>query len=158
MTTLVLMRHGVAEGDHPGGDGARRLTAHGREQARRAAAGLVALGVHPDVVVTSPLVRCVQTADLVGAAAACPVEHDRRLAPGMTADDLLEIVIAHPDADVLLACSHQPGLTYALSDLTGCGYLEFKRPGVAVITLDVPRPGGGTLAAVLPPRILRAAG
>jgi hypothetical protein len=32
----------------------------------------------------------------------------------------------------------------------------FKRPGAAVVTLEVPRIGGGVLSAVLPPRVLRA--
>ncbi len=156
MTTLVLMRHGVAEDDNPGGDSARRLTDEGLARAGMAARGLVALGVLPDVVVTSPLVRCRQTAELVAGAAGCPLEHDDRLAPGMSSSDLLEIVVEHPDCEVLLACSHQPGLTYALDDLTGCGNVGFKRPGVAVVTLEVPRIGGGVLSAVLPPRVLRA--
>lgn len=156
MTTLVLMRHGVAEDDNPGGDSARRLTDEGLARAGMAARGLVALGVRPDVVVTSPLVRCRQTAELVAGAAGCPLEHDDRLAPGMSSSDLLEIVVEHPDCEVLLACSHQPGLTYALDDLTGCGNVGFKRPGVAVVTLEVPRIGGGVLSAVLPPRVLRA--
>lgn len=157
MTTLVLMRHGVAEDHHPGGDSARRLTDQGLERAGLAAQGLLALGVRADVVVTSPLVRCVQTAELVAGAAACPLEQDPRLAPGMTTSDLLDMVIEHPDAGVLLACSHQPGLTYALDDLTGCGQVGFRRPGVAVIVLEAPRIGGGRLTAVLPPRMLRAA-
>lgn len=157
MTVLVLMRHGVAEDDHPGGDRERRLTDHGLERAGLAAEGLMALGIRPDAVVTSPLVRCVQTAELVAAAAGCPVEADDRLAPGMTTSDLLDVVVEHPHAGVLLACSHQPGLTYALDDLTGCGEVGFRRPGVAVITLEAPRLGGGHVTALLPPRILRAA-
>ena len=157
MTTLVLMRHGVAEEDHPDGDAARRLTEDGLARAGRAAQGLVALGVRPDVVVTSPLVRCRQTAELVAAAAGCPLREDVRLAPGTSASDLLELLIEHPDAGTLLACTHQPGLTYALADLTGCGQVGFRRPGAAVVDMEAPRLGAGRLVAVLPPRILRAA-
>lgn len=157
MRTLVLMRHGVAEDDNPGGDASRQLTNEGLERAGLAARGLVALGIRPDVVVSSPLVRCVQTAEIVAAAAGCPLTHDDRLAPGMTTSGLLDVMIEHPDAGVLLACTHQPGLTYALDDLTGCGQVGFKRPGVAVITLEATRIGGGHLTAVLPPRLLRAA-
>ncbi len=157
MTTLVLMRHGVAEDDNPGGDGARRLTDEGLERAGRAARGLVALGVRPGLVVTSPLVRCRQTAELVAGAADCPLVEDMRLAPGMSASDLLDVVIEHPEADVILACTHQPGLTYALADIAGCGHIGFARPGAAVLELDAPRPGAGRLVAVLPPRVLRRA-
>ena len=157
MTTLVLMRHGVAEDDHPDGDGARRLTDRGRERAARAARGLAALGVRADVVLSSPLVRCRQTADLVAAGAGSQVHEDPRLAPGMTTAALLDAMLDHPDAGVIVACSHQPGLSYAVADLTGCDPVDFGRPGAAVVHLDSPRPGGGTLWAVLPPRVLRAA-
>jgi len=157
MTTLVLMRHGVAEDDNPGGEAARRLTPEGLERAGLAAQGLVALGMRPDLVLTSPLVRCRQTAELVAGAARCPLEDDPRLAPGMSASDLIEVIIENPEALTLLACTHQPGLTYALADLTGCGQIGFKRPGAAVVELQAPRLGAGRLVAVLPPRVLRAA-
>ncbi|MSO45132.1 MAG: phosphohistidine phosphatase SixA [Thermoleophilia bacterium] len=155
---LVLMRHGVTEDSAPDGtDAVRALTPGGHTAAARAAVGLIALGFHPDVVVTSPLVRCHQTAGLVADAAGCDLETDDRLAPGMTSDDLIEIVLEHPGAHTIVACSHQPGLSYALADLTGCGPIGFRRPGAAVIALRSPRVGGGSLIALLPPRILRAA-
>jgi phosphohistidine phosphatase len=157
VTTLVLMRHGVAEEDHEGGDAARRLTADGHARAERAARGLVALGFVPDVVITSPLVRCRQTAALVADAGGCPAVEDMRLAPGMSVNDLLEVVLDHPGASTIVACSHQPGLSYALSDLTGCGTIGFRRPGAAVVNLEIPRVGAGELIALLPPRVLRAA-
>lgn len=156
--TLVLMRHGVAEAhDARPTDAERALTPEGLEAAGRAARGLVALGVRPDVVVTSPLIRCRQTAELVAGAAACPLHADMRLAPGMTSDDVLDVVLEHPDARTILLCTHQPGLTYAVADLTGCAPVDFKRPGAAVLRIERPAPGGASLAAVLPPRILRAA-
>ena len=60
-------------------------------------------------------------------------------------------------AGLVVACSHQPGLSYALADLTGCGVVSFRRPGAAVVQLNAPRAGAGELWAVLPPRVLRAA-
>ena len=156
--TLVLMRHGVAEDpDVRPTDEARELTPEGRVAANEAAFGLVALGIRPDVVVSSPLIRCDQTAALVATAAGCPIEHDVRLAPGMTADDLLQIVIEHPDARTILCCSHQPGLTYALDAITNCGEVAFGRPQAAVVSLHAPRMGGGALRALLPPAMLRRA-
>lgn len=155
---LVLLRHGVAEDiDSRPTDDERELTTAGRADADLAAQGLVALGIRPDVVVSSPLIRCHQTAEMVARAAGCPLHDDPRLAPGMTTDDLLDLVIDFPDAHVIVACSHQPGLTYALSDITGCGEIGFHRPQAAVISLTSPRPGGGSLVALLPPRVLRAA-
>ncbi len=156
--TLILMRHGVAEGpDLRDTDEERVLTKDGLAAAGLAARGLVALGIDPDVVVSSPLIRCRQTAKLVAEAAGCPMEQDDRLKPGMTTHDVLDMVVEHPDARVIVMCTHQPGLSHALADLTGCGLIGFKRPGAAVIRLDSPRPGGGSLMAILPPRILRSA-
>lgn len=157
--TLVLMRHGVAEApDARPDDADRELTPDGLRAAAQAARGLVALGIRPDAVVTSPLIRCRQTAGLVADAAGCAVGEDPRLAPGMTVDDLLDVVLDHPDARVIVCCSHQPGLTYALDALTGCGNVGFHRPQAAVVSLSALRPGGGSLIALLPPRMLRAAG
>jgi phosphohistidine phosphatase len=61
---LLLVRHGKAEDTHPLGDGARALTDDGRETLRdhaRKIAGDVAL----EGIVTSPLVRAVQTAEIL---------------------------------------------------------------------------------------------
>ena len=156
--TLVLMRHGVAEDpDARPTDAERELTPEGLVAAEAAALGRVSLGVRPEVVVSSPLIRCDQTAALVARAAGCPLEHDVRLSPGMTADDLLQIVIEHPDARTILCCSHQPGLTYALDAVANCGDVPFGRPQAAVVTLHSPRIGGGALRALLPAAMLRRA-
>jgi phosphohistidine phosphatase SixA len=61
---LYLLRHATAE-DAAASDAARELTRDGREEARIAGQALVALGVKPDHILTSPLVRARQTADLV---------------------------------------------------------------------------------------------
>ncbi len=61
---LYLVRHGVAE-DYPssGRDFDRKLTGEGREKMARAARGLATLGTEIDVLISSPLVRAVQTSD-----------------------------------------------------------------------------------------------
>jgi phosphohistidine phosphatase len=61
---VLLVRHGKAEDAHPLGDGARALTEEGRAQFRshaRKLAGEVKL----EGILTSPLVRAVQTAELL---------------------------------------------------------------------------------------------
>ena len=67
---LYLIRHGVAEerGEKWPDDTKRSLRADGIARMRRAAKGLARLGVKFDVVLTSPLVRTRQTADIVAAA------------------------------------------------------------------------------------------
>ena len=63
---LYILRHGIAEDEAPkGDDGARRLTPRGRAKMRAVAAGMRALGLRYDVILTSPLVRAVETAAIL---------------------------------------------------------------------------------------------
>lgn len=61
------MRHAEAEPAGAGGDAGRRLTERGRRQARATAAGLRALDVRLDLLLTSPLQRALETAALLAA-------------------------------------------------------------------------------------------
>src|ERR1700689_4445795 len=61
---LYVMRHALAEDAAAGvDDAARHLTEKGRERTRAAAAGMRAMGIVPDVILTSPLARALETAD-----------------------------------------------------------------------------------------------
>ena len=77
MRELFVVRHGESE-DNAGrivsGRGPCRLTEKGRNEAAAVAALMKALGWKPDRVVTSPLPRCVETAEHIGAGAAIPNE------------------------------------------------------------------------------------
>ena len=66
---LYFVRHGVAEdrGDAWPDDTKRPLTDEGMSRMRKAARGLARIGVSIDVVLTSPLVRARQTAELLAA-------------------------------------------------------------------------------------------
>ena len=83
MTALrfYVVRHGRAEARHPAGDAERTLTADGR--ARFAAhARALASQLPLQSVVTSPLVRARETAELLGEATGAPVVEEASLAPG----------------------------------------------------------------------------
>ena len=65
---LYLMRHGVAiDRDDPDcpSEAERYLTPRGIERTREVAEGLARLRIHPMVLLTSPLVRAVQTCEIV---------------------------------------------------------------------------------------------
>src|SRR5216683_2320278 len=66
---LYLIRHGLAEerGEAWPDDSKRPLTEEGMSRLRKQARGLARLGVMLDVVLTSPLVRARQTAEIVAA-------------------------------------------------------------------------------------------
>ena len=79
---LYLVRHGLAEerGEKWPDDTKRPLTEEGIVRMRKAARGLARLGVAVDVVLTSPLVRARQTADIVAAGIDQPARRDKPLA------------------------------------------------------------------------------
>jgi phosphohistidine phosphatase len=74
---LYVIRHGRA-GYGERSDAERELTAEGRARFARAVAGLHALGVRLDAVLSSPMVRAVQTAELLEPVLEAPVGEGRR--------------------------------------------------------------------------------
>jgi phosphohistidine phosphatase len=65
---LYLLRHGIAEdrnGEAPHDDSRRQLTTEGRTKMRRAAAGMKALELEFDLILSSPYVRTKETAKIV---------------------------------------------------------------------------------------------
>lgn len=76
MRELFVVRHGESEGNAKGLAQGRLpfpLTERGRVQARQVAEMMRAFGWRPDRVVTSPLLRCVETAEIVAGCLGFPV-------------------------------------------------------------------------------------
>jgi phosphohistidine phosphatase SixA len=126
---LFLARHAKAAPGHP--DELRPLTPEGREQAQRLAERLVP--ERPAVVLTSPLLRARETAEAVARATGAELRVDERLAPGATAELLLEAIAGLGDAVVTVG--HQPDCS-EIAEALGAGEVAFK-PG-AVLELDLP--------------------
>lgn len=123
---IVLIRHADAIGEGPGlPDEHRFLTPAGRVQSRELGALLAETGVKVTTAVSSPLVRAVQTAELVVGAIgwAGSVEATGRLAPGaalrQTAAWLEERAAQLADG-ALIAVGHEPSIS-ALAQLLGGG-------------------------------------
>jgi phosphohistidine phosphatase len=81
---LYLIRHGIAQEREAGiKDEDRHLTKEGRQKTEKVAQRLLKLGLQFDLIVTSPLVRAHQTAEiLVAAALSSQLEESTHLAPG----------------------------------------------------------------------------
>ena len=157
---IVLMRHGIAEDAGPATDfrdEPRALTAEGVERTRAAARGLARLALGIEEVVSSPLVRCRQTAQIVGATLDIAPTEDERLRPGAELDTVADLLLEHPDTGCILLCGHQPDMSGIAAELTG-GLMEFRKGAVAVIETDRLRPRAGVLRALYPPAALRALG
>src|SRR5258708_3870518 len=63
---LYIMRHGIAEDHTPkGDDAARKLTAKGSDKIAKAAAGIRAMELSIEAILTSPIIRAAETAAIV---------------------------------------------------------------------------------------------
>lgn len=159
---LGLLRHAIAEeadGSRGLTDDLRELTPEGRSKMTTAAQGIRLLDLDFDLILTSPLTRCVQTAQIVAAAVGVPAQVVDRLRPGLDAERLIDVLMDVPQAERILVCGHQPDMSNVAYDLTRGGRLEFKKGALAIIETDSPpRLGAGLLLAHLPPRALRTLG
>jgi phosphohistidine phosphatase len=129
---LYLVRHAEAAQGEP--DDLRPLTVAGREAARALGARLAAEGVRADALLTSPLLRARETGAELGRALGCDPEPDERLAPGATADDVLDAVGGRGSAVVVVG--HQPDCGEIAAELGGTPAPEFPPAGLAVLDLD----------------------
>jgi len=110
---LFLVRHAEAAPGEP--DELRPLNAAGRAVARHLGARLATQ--HPDSVVSSPLLRARETAELIARAAGVTPEADEHLAPGATVEDL-KAAIANR-GNTVVAIGHQPDCSAIVFALTG---------------------------------------
>jgi phosphohistidine phosphatase len=111
MTTVYIMRHGLAESGAGGPDDERRLTPEGVAQMRRAVVGLGRMGVQIDRIVTSPLKRTVQTAALVAeglAPEARLLESEALSTNGSAMATLDELLSTHQGVGRILLVGHLP--------------------------------------------------
>ncbi len=144
---VYLVRHAKAEPHGGGDDDARRLTPEGRARFTALVHGLRAR-LQVSRVLTSPLVRARETAEILSRATGAQLEASPRLAAGRSgATELLAMARAAADGTALVG--HNPELAEALAHL-GEGDLEVK-PG-AIAALDVGRDEITLAWLELPPR------
>lgn len=123
---VYFLRHGEA-GDRDtwaGPDEERPLTDAGGAQMRKVARGLRALKPRVGEVLTSPLVRARQTAEIVARKLKVEVREEPALAAGCTFEALAQVIGAHaPDAADpragLLLVGHEPDFSTAVRCLIG---------------------------------------
>ena len=159
---LLFLRHGVAEPRETwtGDDGQRPLSVQGRKAMERTAAAFVELGIAPQVIVTSPLTRARQTAEIAaqGMGMSDRVVLDARLEPGFDAGALSDILSEHSDCDVVMLVGHEPDFSLIVGRLIGGGRVVCKKGGLARVDVDDGVTGGSAGSAelvwLLPPRDL----
>ncbi len=156
---IYFLRHGLA-GDPEqwqGDDSERPLTKKGKKHMKESANTFNWLSVAPDIIITSPLVRALQTAEITAKELGYKKEDlvvDERLSPGFNPEKLAEIIQEHPDAQSLMVVGHEPDFSSTISALIGGGEVMIKKGGLARVDLEQNNPPKGTLTWVLPPKVL----
>ena len=142
---LYLLRHGLAvERGAPGfdGDSARPLTSKGRRQLRKTAAAMRQMDLRFDLILSSPLLRAKQTAEIIAAELKLKkrLKFSNALAPGGDAAILLrQLARVKPPPEKLLLVGHEPDLSRLISLLvTGDGrlQLDFKKGGLCKLETE----------------------
>jgi phosphohistidine phosphatase len=155
---IYLLRHGIAEDRAADrADAARALTGEGIRKIEQAAAGMRQLGITVDLLLSSPLTRAHQTAEIVGAAIGMSVTLDPMLAPGFDMRMLTSLLERQAVQRVMLV-GHEPDLGLLASGLIGGGQIELRKGGLALVDLPHDVEVDGVLRWLLPPRVLRAIG
>jgi phosphohistidine phosphatase len=158
---LYLVRHGIAvdrtDPKSPA-EAERPLTAEGVQKTREAALGLAALGAKPDVFITSPYVRAVQTAEIFAEALGFSPEKIRvseALKPAANPADILKEV-SRVRAKELACFGHAPHMDLLIGELAGTRrpFTELKKGGVACFEHAAAH-GRWELRWILTPKLLR---
>ena len=151
---LCFLRHG--EADWPNWtkpDNERPLTERGRKEMKRVAKFLERLKLVPDVILTSPLPRASQTAEIVGQRLGIELQIEPALAHGFNIERLRRL-LAKRDAECVMIVGHEPEFSEIIGELTG-GKTKISKAGVAL--LEINRSGtSGTLLWLFPPKFAKA--
>lgn len=163
---LYIVRHGIAidrEDPKCPPEPERYLTEEGVEKTKQAAKGLAALGVTGDLLITSPYVRAVQTAEIFADALDYSRQRIRRneiLLPGSEPTLLFRELAREKQASSIFVFGHAPHLDGAIAAALGSkkNVTSMKKAGVALIELKRISPPMGVLAWLATPKMLRRAG
>lgn len=153
---LYVVRHATAssKSSWTDDDALRPLTATGRKRFAAAAASIARVDAsHPEVVVTSPLVRAVQTAEIFANAFGndVPVEQDARLGLSLDAESLAAVLAEHRAARTIAIVGHNPSISKVLSAVTGTRNLEMAKGAIALVKLTDQTKPVGQLLWLTPP-------
>jgi phosphohistidine phosphatase len=156
---LILMRHAIAEerGDSYPDDALRPLTKKGRRKHQLVSDALRRMGVRFHELVSSPLVRARQTADITARVYGWKREivETEALGAGFSVPAVRELISRFSDDATLLCVGHEPDLsTLAAHLLHASGDVEIAFRKSGVMGLDLPegsQPGSALLLYFLKP-------
>lgn len=137
---VYLLRHGIAEEGHVGmRDTDRQLTSEGKRKLRETLRILARADVAPTLILSSPLARAIQTAEL--ARALLKTKNDvlrtKALSPNSTVEQVWEELRVHRDESELMLVGHEPLFSRLSAYLLGYMDLRIDFKKGAILRVDV---------------------
>lgn len=160
---IYFLRHASA-GDKkaptPQEDEKRPLDGKGIEQSKQMGKLLATLSIEPDAIISSPLTRAVQTAELVAEQlkGQPSVTLDDALRPDTSYEQFQDLLRHYERRKSIIVAGHNPNesefLSYLISGGTTKESVELKKGAVAKVDYLA---GRGTLVWCITPKLLNAA-
>ena len=160
---LYVVRHGIAidrEDPKSPPDAERYLTPEGVEKTTEVAKGIAALKMKPDVLISSPYARAMQTAEIFAMAFDYPkskIRQTNALLPG--AEPLLFFRELGKDkqSSTVFCFGHAPHLDELVAAGVGAKHpvTSMKKAGVALLELKRISPPSGILVWLVTPKVVR---
>jgi len=160
---IYLQRHGIAEWERTGlRDAERALTGEGIARLKAILKTARAAGAAPELVLTSPYRRAVQTAELAAGILGCKGEPVRSSALTPMADprDAWEEIRLYKDSASLYLAGHEPLFSRLTAFLLGAPSLQVDFKKGALVRIDVESFGAqpaGVLKWMLVSKLAKAA-
>lgn len=163
---LYVVRHGIAidrEDPKSPPDPDRYLTEEGIQKTKQVAKGIAALKIKADLLISSPYVRAMQTAEIFATALDYAKQKIRRsdlLLPGTEPGLFYKELAKEKQSQTVFCFGHAP----QLDDLIAAGLnskhhvTSLKKAGVAFLELKRLNPPSGELVWLATPKLLRKSG
>jgi phosphohistidine phosphatase len=160
---LFIVRHGIAvdrEDPKCPADPDRFLTDEGIEKTRQVARGVAEVAAAPDLMVTSPYLRALQTAEIFATQlgyAKQKIKKSDFLLPGAEPLQLFRELAKDKELSVVFVFGHAPHLDDVVATALGSKHhiTSLKKAGVAHVELRRLVPPSGELIWLGTPKLLR---
>jgi phosphohistidine phosphatase len=154
-----FLRHGPAEDAQTwegGTDFERPLTRAGKKRIAREAKSMAQLQLSIDLVVTSPLIRARQTAEIVVKELDLrnALVEDERIGLGFSPERLARVLEDHRNVDGIMLVGHEPSMSHTIGTLIGGAEIDFKKGALACVEIGEGLPLRGTLTFLATPKLL----
>lgn len=150
---IYFLRHGEADWpDWKKSDDERPLTDKGKDEMHQVGAFLANLSVDPAVVLTSPLPRARQTAEIAARYIDAKCVEEELLAPGFGRSELKKLLKQRGSGNLILV-GHEPDFSKTICKLTGAR-IKLAKAGIALVEMDECLENG-RLLWLFPPKIAK---